>query len=397
MSQSFHGFSVPYRFPVCFTDGTFAVTNPLFADVIRHREPERRHRLLVAVDSQVAAATPSLIQEITDYCTAHADGLELLARPVIVTGGEDAKNDLAHTLFFLEQINEVGLDRQSFVVAIGGGAVLDMVSFAAALAHRSIRIVRLPTTVLGQADSGIAVKNGINLFGKKNFIGTFVPPFAVINDSRFLETLERRDIVSGVVEAVKVSLLKDPELFEYIERSAECIQRADPAVLTPVIKRSAELHLAHICGNGDPFELGSARPLDFGHWAAHKLEAMTDHRLRHGEAVAIGIALDVRYSVRQGYLAEVPAERILATLDSLGLRLWDDALFERNSGGELTLLCGLREFREHLGGELHITLLKGIGSSFEVTAMDECVVRMAIDDLATRSLSHTTGRTAALR
>ena len=189
---------------------TFAPSNPLFAEVVRHREPDRRHRLFVAIDAHVAAANPALADEIADYCAAHADTLALVAPPVLVVGGEAAKNDIRHTLQLLAHINEVGLDRQSFVVAIGGGAVLDMVSFAAALAHRGIRIIRLPTTVLAQADSGFAVKNGINLFGKKNFIGTFVPPFAVVNDSRFLATLDHRDVVSGVVEAVKVALLKDP-------------------------------------------------------------------------------------------------------------------------------------------------------------------------------------------
>ena len=391
MSQSIHGFSVPYRFPVCFTDGTFVPANRVFADVVSHREPERRHRLLVAIDSQVAAAHPALAGQISAYCGAHASVLDLIGDPIVVAGGEAAKNDLTHTLLFLKQINAVGLDRQSFVVAIGGGAMLDMVSFAAALAHRGIRIVRLPTTVLAQADSGIAVKNGVNLFGKKNFIGTFVPPFAVINDTAFLRTLEPRDVVSGVVEAVKVSLLKDPPFFAHIEANAAQIERADIGVLAPVIQRSAELHLAHICGNGDPFELGSARPLDFGHWAAHKLEAMTAHRLRHGEAVAIGIALDVRYSVRMGYLDEASGDRILALLESLGLRLWDEELLAREGAGDLALLAGLREFREHLGGELHITLLKGIGRSFEVTTMDEATVRLAIDDLTTRTLTHATG------
>ena len=155
-------------------------------------------------------------------------------------------------------------------------------------------------------------------------------------------------------------------------------------MLTSLIRRSAELHLAHICGNGDPFELGSARPLDFGHWAAHKLESMTRHRLRHGEAVAIGIALDVTYSVKKGYLAPVVADRIIALLEGVGFRLWDRALMERTACGSLAVIQGLREFREHLGGELHITLLRGIGQSFEVTEMDEAVVASAIDELEAR-------------
>src|SRR5262249_26234150 len=276
------------RFPVFFTRNAWHPDNLAFVDTVRRLEPERRHRVLVVIDSHVAGATPTLASDIERYFAAHAGSLSLVTAPVIVPGGETVKNDLSHTLFLLKDANDFGIDRQSFIVAIGGGAVLDMASFAAAIAHRGVRTVRFPTTVLSQADSGIAVKNGVNLFGKKNFMGTFVPPFAVINDSAFLETLEHRDRISGVVEAVKVALLKDAMFYRRIERAAGRIAAGDLATIIPVIQRSAELHLAHICGNGDPFELGSARPLDFGHWSAHRLESMTGHRLRHGEAVAIG-------------------------------------------------------------------------------------------------------------
>jgi 3-dehydroquinate synthase len=384
MQQSTHGFSVPFKFPVYFTQDAWAQSNSVFFDVIRREEADRRHRVLVVIDAQVASAHPSLPRDIRAYFAAFPDALELLASPLIVPGGEAAKNDFAHPLSILKHINDVGLDRQSFVVVIGGGAVLDMVSFAAAIAHRGVRVIRFPTTVLSQADSGFAVKNGINLFGKKNFIGTFVPPFAVINDSRFLESLSRRDRISGVAEAVKVALLRDPGFYRYLETNVEKIANGDMTVLSSLIRRSAELHLAHICANGDPFEIGSARPLDFGHWAAHKLESMTSHRLRHGEAVAIGIALDVTYSVRKGFLPQICADRILRLLERVGFNLWDRALVERAPGG-LAIIQGLREFREHLGGELHITLLRGIGQSFEVTEMDEAIVSRAIGDLQARA------------
>ena len=180
--------------------------------------------------------------------------------------------------------------------------------------------------------------------------------------------------------------MRHTEFFAQIEAVAPRIQAGDRAALPDIVRRSAELHLAHICGNGDPFELGSARPLDFGHWAAHKIEAMTSHRLRHGEAVAIGMALDIRYSVRKGYLDAFSADRIMRLLEALGLRLWDEALLVHEPGGDdLALLAGLREFQEHLGGELHVTMLRGIGRSFEVHEMDEACVRLAIDDLATRA------------
>jgi 3-dehydroquinate synthase len=384
MQQLTHGFSVPFKFPVYFTQDVWAPANSVFFDVIRREEADRRHRVLAVIDGKVASAHPSLPRDIRGYFAAFPDALELVASPLVVPGGEAVKNDLAHPLSILKHINDVGLDRQSFVAVIGGGAVLDMVSFAAAIGHRGIRVIRFPSTVLSQADSGIAVKNGINLFGKKNFVGTFVPPFAVINDSRLLESLSRRDRISGVSEAIKVALLRDAGFYRYLEMNVERIANGDMTVLTSLIRRSAELHLAHICGNGDPFELGSARPLDFGHWAAHKLESMTHHRLRHGEAVAIGLALDVIYSVKKGYLPPMVADRILRLLEGVGFRLWDRALTERACGGSATIIHGLREFREHLGGELHITLLRGIGQGFEVTEMDEAVVSSAIDELEAR-------------
>ena len=385
--QQTHGFSVPFSFPVLFTQDAWNRANTVFFDAIRREEADRRHRVLVVVDSSVAAGNPELCAEIRAYFAEFPDALELVAPPVIVPGGEAAKNDFSHPLEIIARINEVGLDRQSFVVVIGGGAVLDMVSFAAAIAHRGVRVVRFPTTVLSQADSGFAVKNGINLFGKKNFVGTFVPPFAVINDSRFLASLSPRDRISGVSEAIKVALLRDPGFYRYLETNVENIANGDMTVLTSLIRRSAELHLAHICGNGDPFELGSARPLDFGHWAAHKLESMTNHRLRHGEAVAIGLALDVIYSVKKKHLSPMIAERILRLLEGIGFQLWDAALKEVSPSGGPAIVQGLREFREHLGGELHVTLLRDIGHGFEVTEMDEAIVASAIDELEARGAS----------
>lgn len=390
--MSHHGFSVPFRFPVTFTRAVWETRNSLFAETIRSLESDRRHRVLVVVDDHVARAHPSLIPSIEGYFAAWPDALELVCDPVLVSGGEAIKNDVTHCFRILERINDVGLDRQSFVTVIGGGAVLDMVSFASAIAHRGVRTVRLPTTVLAQADSGFAVKNSINLFGKKNFLGTFVPPFAVINDLDFLKSLDRRDRIAGVSEAIKVALLRDHAFYGYLETHADAITRGNPDVIAVVVQRSAELHLAHICGNGDPFELGSARPLDFGHWAAHKLESMTGHRLRHGEAVAIGMALDLTYATAMGYLDRVSLERILRLLETIGFRLTDEALQAREADGTYTLMHGLREFREHLGGELHVTLLRGIGSSFEVTNMDESRVAGAIDSLVRRGVPRVTAR-----
>lgn len=379
--MSNYGFAVPFEFPLHFTNALFDPDNPLLVSTVSRLEPSRRHRLLVVIDDQVALAHPRLQNAVAAYASAHSERIELVSPPMVVPGGEAVKNDLAHVLSILQAVNDTGLDRQSFIVVVGGGAVLDMASFAAAVAHRGIRVVRVPTTVLAQCDSGIGVKNSINLFGKKNFAGTFAPPFAVINDVDFLETLLARDRIAGISEIVKVALIKDAALFEEVAAHSATLS-SDNAVLQRVIERSAELHVRHICGNGDPFEVGSARPLDFGHWAAHKLESMTHHRLRHGEAVAIGMALDVEYSARKGFLDRAVADRIVAVLETIGFPLWDDALEMRERDGSHSLIAGLREFREHLGGELHITLLRGIGRGFEVTEMDEPLIRESIAALA---------------
>jgi 3-dehydroquinate synthase len=295
-----------------------------------------------------------------------------------VPGGERVKNEL----FFIEQMQqrlfEHRIDRHSYVIAIGGGAVLDAVGLVAATTHRGVRLIRVPTTVLAQDDSGVGVKNGVNLYGVKNFCGTFAPPFAVLNDLDLLTPLSERDKIAGMAEAVKVALIRDGDFFAWLERHADDLITFERPALAAMIRRCAELHMRQIAHGGDPFETGSARPLDYGHWSAHKLESLTKHHVRHGEAVAIGIALDARYSVLAGLLAEGQDGRICALLEHLGFRLWHPALEAGRPDGSLALLEGLREFREHLGGELTVTLLEGIGRGIEVHEIDEVRMRAAM-------------------
>jgi 3-dehydroquinate synthase len=259
-----------------------------------------------------------------------------------------------------------------------------MVGLAAATAHRGVRHIRIPTTTLAQDDSGVGVKNGINAFGKKNFIGTFAPPFAVLNDFTLLATLSDRDRRAGYVEAVKVACIRDAAFFNWLDQNAEALARFEPGPMKRLIQRSAELHLNHIATSGDAFEMGSARPLDFGHWAAHKLEQLSEYRLRHGEAVAVGIALDVVYARLRGHLAPAAAERILLLLERLGFELFSTELLHQDADGQLLVAAGLEEFREHLGGELTITLLRDIGDGFEVHDMTLPLVVQAIHELRVR-------------
>lgn len=372
-------FSVAFEYPVHFTTHALAPDNPVLVECLRRKEPARRHRVLAFVDAGVHEAWPNLQQQLQGYANAYTSSCELVtAAPLIVPGGEAAKNDPQLIQWVLQCIAEHHIDRQSYCLVIGGGAVQDAVGLAAAVAHRGVRVVRMPTTVLAQNDSGVGVKNGVNAFGAKNFVGTFSPPFAVVNDATFLKTLEPRDRISGIAEAVKVALIREREFFEWLCEHAQALRQFEDSATQTMIRRTARLHLNHITTGGDPFEWGSARPLDFGHWAAHRLENLTRHALRHGEAVAIGIALDTGYSAQIGLLAPADAERVCALLKSLGFELDHPLLHATDEHGELLLWTGLQEFREHLGGELTVTLLNALGRGVEHHHIERPVLERAL-------------------
>jgi 3-dehydroquinate synthase len=346
-----------FQYPVHFTRRAFDIGNTALRGVIASGGSSRR--TLFVVDEGICTPKRNFLQQIENYCRFHADAIENIAPPIVVPGGETVKNDGRYVDSVRRAIHVHGICRHSFVVAVGGGATLDMAGYAAATSHRGVRLIRLPSTVLAQNDSGLGVKTSVNRFSKKNFLGTFTPPFAVINDFELLDSLLDRDWRSGTAEAVKVALIKDGEFFGWIEANAALVAARNSSPMEHLIYRCAELHLRHI-GGGDPFETGSSRPLDFGHWAAHKLEQLTNYNLRHGEAVGVGIALDVSYSHIMGMLSENAWQRILGVLLDLGLPLYAPELETSD------LLSGLTEFREHLGGELTILLLQDIGKPVEV-------------------------------
>jgi 3-dehydroquinate synthase len=301
-----------------------------------------------------------------------------------VPGGERVKNDFHQLEQVWSAINAAGLDRHSYVLALGGGAVLDMVGFAAATAHRGIQLVRLPTTSLSQGDGGVGVKNGINYFGKKNWLGSFGVPHAIVNDVMFLHALPPRARRCGLIEAVKVALIRDAKFFDFIEARVAALARFEPEPFEAVIRESARQHMEHIATAGDPFERGSARPLDFGHWAAHKLEQLSEFRVTHGEAVAIGIAIDLIYARRTGLLPEPTAERILGVIQKLGFELFAPVREIRRPTGPQDMLDGLEEFREHLGGRLSIPMITAPGQRLEVHEIDGPTVKASFEELRTR-------------
>ena len=348
-------------------------------------ETAGRSKVLVFVEIGLREFFPELEGEIQDYFSdlhgLRLSGVEWLA------GGEEAKRDNRVYQDAMGAIERHGVDRHSYVLVIGGGAFLDVIGFAAATGHRGVRLVRFPTTTLSQDDSGVGVKNGINAFGKKNFIGTFAVPYAVVNDFRFLHTQPVRTRRAGLIEAVKVALVRDGEFFGWIEENVAGLRALEEPVLEEAVERSAIHHARHIAQGGDPFELGNSRPLDYGHWAAHKLEQLTDFELSHGEAVSVGVALDTLYAAKIGFLSMIDAERVLAVIEGLDLPVWHEALELRDRKGRRRVFNGLEEFREHLGGELTVLLLKEAGVGVDVHEIDETVWEECAEELKVRALS----------
>ena len=376
--MSRYDFQIPVSFKhrIVFTRDVFGAGLENLADLFADAAGEKRG--LILIEDAVALAWPGLESSVREGLPSI--GFEI-ADLAVLPGGERVKADDALAREVWRLIDAAHLDRHSYLIAIGGGAFLDAVGFAAATAHRGMRLVRLPTTTLAQCDSGVGVKCAINGFGKKNWIGSFAVPYAVVNDFAFLQTLDPVTQRAGLIEAVKVAVVKDCEFFEWIEARLAGLAALDAQFIETCVERSAMLHARHIAEGGDPFESGNSRPLDFGHWAAHKLESMTGGDLSHAPAVAIGLALDVLYSVEVGLISQPLAERILAVISGLGLALFHPALNQRDAAGHLIVLDGLEEFREHLGGRLNIMMLGDIGRGVDVNeidtkALERCIARL---------------------
>lgn len=372
-------FSVKFEYKVFFTQHLFSDGNTVLGSFLDGENTGSVKKIFFVIDEGVSQHHPRLTGQIRRYFNGESP-VKLLDDILVIPGGERSKNNSDLFYRLVDAVDKHGIDRHSYVAAIGGGAVLDLVGYAAAVSHRGIRHIRIPTTVLSQNDSGIGVKNSINYHGKKNFLGTFAPPVAVFNDSFFLTTLADEEWRSGISEAIKVALIKDAFFFEWIAKNAAALSERDMEAMQYLIRHCAALHLEHIAG-GDPFETGSSRPLDFGHWSAHKVEQLSNFSIRHGEAVVMGIALDTAYSFLSGRMAEADAVKIVKTLKELGFAISHPLMAVENE--QSPVIKGLNEFREHLGGELTIMLLSAIGKGEEVHELDTTLLHKAGEWLKT--------------
>ena len=351
----------------------FAVLENLF-----ERSNKTLPKVQAWIDSGVLKFSPEKVDSI-DNLLVNSSSVDYRGFHV-TPGGENSKMNNRIIEEMWNAFNNDDLDRRSYVLAIGGGATLDSVGYAAALAHRGIRLIRVPATTLSQADSGVGVKNAINYFGKKNWLGSFSVPWGVINDYSILESLTDRDFFCGFSEALKVFLLKSSEKFSWLCAHAFDINKRNPDICLEAITQSVLFHLNHITKGGDPFESETARPLDFGHWSAHKLEPLSKYEIKHGEAVAIGVALDCIYSSKVHGLAADHCYKAVKCLADIGLPTFHPLMKNTQE-----ILVGLEEFRQHLGGILTVTQIESPGHPINVHSISQEIMQNSINELESLS------------
>lgn len=355
-------FDIKHTYKIYFTKNIFASNNKVLINEL-NKDNLSEKNVIIIIDKNVIKYHLYLIEKIKNYFNTYKDYIKIMCEPIILTGGERVKNHYVIIKYIYKIIDKFKICKQSYLIAIGGGTIQDIAGYIASTAHRGLKLIRIPTTVLSQDDSGVGVKNGINFNNKKNFIGCFSTPYLVINDYNFLLSLTDKQIIDGISEAIKVSLIKDSCFFKYIEDNCQINKKEN--VLENIIYKCAKLHAEHISKYGDPFEKTSSRPLDFGHWIAHKLETLSEYKISHGESVAIGIIIDSTYSYLIRILKRSEWKRIIKTFIKLKFKIFSYFLLKKKNEKYL-IFDGLNEFKEHLGGKLTITLLKSIGKKFDV-------------------------------
>jgi 3-dehydroquinate synthase len=315
----------------------------------------RSPRVIVATDSNVAPLhLDALMRSLADA--------EIAADAIVLPAGEQTK-DIAHFARLLDEILGRGIDRDTSLVALGGGVIGDITGFAAASALRGIDFVQVPTTLLAQVDSSVGGKTGINSPHGKNLIGAFHQPRLVLADSRVLRTLPRREMLAGYAEVVKYGLIKDPAFFAWLEGHGADLIDGDPVTIRHAVVESCKAKAAIVAE--DERERGARALLNLGHTFGHALEAETGfgHTLLHGEAVAIGMVMAFDLSVRMGLCPGEDAARVRRHLGAVGLPTGTN--FTNSMVWSPKRLIGhMAKDKKVTGGKLTFILTRGIGEAF---------------------------------
>ncbi|PTQ11632.1 3-dehydroquinate synthase [Sphingomonas oleivorans] len=329
----------------------------------------RDGRLVVVTDERVAATQlPRL--------AAGLDGIAI--EPIVLPAGESTKS-WAELEALTDRLLELGVERSDHIVALGGGVIGDLVGFAAAIVKRGCKFVQVPTTLLAQVDSSVGGKTAINSKAGKNLIGAFHQPSLVLIDPTTLDTLPPREIRAGYAEVVKYGLIDDPDFFDWCEANGAALLAGDSDARLHAIAHSVAAKARTVAAD-ERETTGRRALLNLGHTFGHALEADTgfSDRLLHGEAVAAGMALAFRFSVRQGLCDADDAARVTRHLEEVGLPTTLGAAGVSASGEKLVTY--MEHDKKMEGGRLPFLLARGIGRTFLDRTVELAEVAAFLDE-----------------
>lgn len=274
------------------------------------------------------------------------------AYPVIVIGTGEGQKNLQTIDTILDKMISFEADRSWFVLGIGGGVVCDMAGFAASIFMRGIRFGFVSTTLLSQVDASVGGKNGVNHRGLKNMIGTFNQPDFVICDHTMLATLDKREFIGGFAEIIKHGAIKSISHFVDVEKNIEAALNGNDEVIHKLVSDSVKIKAGVV--SRDEKEQGERRTLNFGHTLGHSIEKLTG--VHHGEAVAIGMVLEAKISVRKGYLTTNDADRLILLIKNMGLPVVSPIALPE-------LIKTMRHDKKREGNSIHFVFLKALGNA----------------------------------
>jgi 3-dehydroquinate synthase len=330
----------------------------------------RDGRLLVVTDSNVAA---HVMPDFVAALAAEGIGATVFELPA----GEGSKN-WAQLEALTDWLLAGHVERSDHIIALGGGVVGDITGFAAHIVKRGCSFIQIPTTLLAQVDSSVGGKTAINSTAGKNLVGAFHQPSLVLIDPQVLDSLPRRELAAGFAEVVKYGLIDDPDFFDWCDAHAEAFFGGDAAARAHAIAHSVEAK-ARIVAADERELTGTRALLNLGHTFGHALEADTGYsdRLLHGEAVACGIALAFRYSVRRGHCPAGDAERAASVLHRAGL---PTTLAEAGvTANGAALVEHMLHDKKKAGGTLPFLLAGSIGKTFLAKDVDLADVAAFLD------------------
>ncbi len=348
---------------IIFTRNLFEPANRTLINLVE------AHHAFFILDRAVASLGPAI--------QAYADHWKIPTKIVFLKEGEQNKT-LEEVVRLLNDAETFGLDRRSYFIAIGGGALMDVVGFTASIFRRGVPYIRVPTTLLGQVDASVGVKTGINYGGIKNLVGTFVGPAAVINDIQFLCSLSQRQLASGLSEVIKATAVRDTAGFARLEQSYPDVLKinhtgAGASDVQQIVEIGLRNHLEEL--EKDFYEVSLKRILNFGHEFGHRLEAAAHGRLAHGEAVALGMLLATEIGFQKGITPLETRNRLYRLIENVGLPVYDEMMTPQ------VLFPAVEEARKHQGGNFNLVVPTSIGQATFLQDVSEHDLQKALKAL----------------